>query len=220
VSNLFDLVGRLGVERRHAPRIRFPDYECHIHPIIEAGGTKLRIHDISVGGCCLIDPHEILGLEIGNEINLTLHWHDGSETIRARIVARVDDKRHIQFLNLRQERVELLKFLIEPATRGALVHRHAALKSGPALQAREIWSSFQGDSVTVEDHVHRLAQICLFGVEYTLFKSAWPVKEDRIPLTRQEVVSLILFLANVNHPSPLLNELSAHLQNLSLKGAK
>jgi hypothetical protein len=220
VSNLFDLVGRLGVERRHAPRIRFPDYECHIHPIAEAGGTKLRIHDISVGGCCLVDPLEILGLEIGNEINLTLHWLDGAETIRARIVARVEHKRHIQFLNLRQERVELLKFLIEPATRGAFVHKHAATKSGPALQAREIWSSFQGDSITIEDHVHRLAEISLFGVQYTLFRNAWPVKDNSIPLSRQEVTSIILFLANVNHPSPLLNELSAHLQNLSLKGAK
>lgn len=217
---MFDLVGRLGVERRHAPRIRFPDYECHIHPIVEHGGTKLKVYDISVGGCCLIDPHEVMGVTIGNEIKLTLHWLDGREDIRARLVARVDDKRHIQFLNLPQGRVEILKFLIEPATRGVLVHMHSALKSGPQLQAREIWSSFQGDSITIEDHVHRLAQISLFGVEYTLFKNAWPVKDGAAPLSRQEVTSIILFLANVNHPSPLLNEISAHLQNLSLKGAK
>ncbi len=182
----------------------------------------MRIHDISVGGCCLIDPHEAMGAQIGNEILLRMYWADGHDDVRARLAARVDHRRHLQFLDLKQERVEQLKFLIEPGTRGSQVRQHAAeaAASGPVLQAREIWSSYHGDNVIIEDHVHRLAQIGLYGVQYSLYRNAWPVRDGNVPLSRQEVVNLILFLCNINQQSALLKELGAHLQLLSLKGAK
>lgn len=189
--------------------------------MIEHGGTSLKIHDISVGGCCLVDPMEVMGATVGNEIFLNMHWLDGRETIGARIVSSVEQKRHIQFLNIAPARVEQLRLLIEPATRGTLVRNHTGDKdNGPELQAREIWSSLHGDNVIIEDNVHRLGQVGLFGVQYTIFRDAWPIREDGTPLTRREAVSVILFMCNINQPSPLLNEFVAHLQRLSLKGAK
>lgn len=221
MSDLFDLVGRLGVERRHAVRVRFPAQECHIHPMIEHGGTSLKIHDISIGGCCLFDPMDVMGANVGHEILLDMHWADQRETTRARVVASVEQKRHIQFLNLPQTRIEQLRFLIEPGNRGTSVRIHSGDKeNGPELKAQEIWSSFNGDHVTIEDHTDRLGQIGLFGAEYTVFRNAWPVRDGRTPLSRQEAIAIILFICNINQPSRLLNEFLGHLQRLSLVGAK
>jgi hypothetical protein len=189
--------------------------------MIEHGGTKLKIHDLSVGGCCLVDPLGVMGATVGHEILLNVHWPDGRETIRARLVAGVEQKRHIQFLNMPQNRIEELRALIEPATRGTFVRNHTGDKEhGPSLEAREIWSSLHGDHVIIEDSVHRLGQSGLFAQEYNLYRNAWPVRGDAVPLTKSEVVALILFLSNINQPSALLTQFSLHLQQLALKGAK
>ncbi|NJM10178.1 MAG: PilZ domain-containing protein [Bdellovibrionaceae bacterium] len=176
----------------------------------------LKVHDISVGGCCLLDSTEILGPSVGNDVHLVLRWPDGPVSVHGRIVSRVDHKRHIQFLNLPTARMEELKKAIAPAALGFNVRpTMKTVEHGPTIQAREMWSSLQGDTVIIEDHVHRLAHITLNGIQFTLYKHAWPVKDVSTPLTRIELAHLILFLCNIPQPSELLSALIAHVETMS-----
>lgn len=215
-SPVANLAGKLGVERRYAARIRYPHMDCPILPAMFFENCSLRVQDISVGGCCLIDPNEILGPTIGTDVHLILRWPDGSNSVHGRIVSRVDDKRHIQFLNLPKLRAEELKSAISMGTKAQSVKASLeTVDQGPLLQAREIWTSAHTDSVVIEDHVHRLAQITIGGAHYILYKHAWPVKDVSTPLSRFELARLIVFLCNIPQPSELLSALIAHVETMA-----
>ena len=212
-----DLAGRLGVERRYASRIRYPQVLSSVLlPSAFFQGLPLKIHDISIGGCCLLDPSEVLGPSVGNDVHLILRFPDGGVSVHGRIVSRVDDKRHVQFLNLPKARAEELSVAINLGTKAqSLRSAIETVDQGPSLQAREIWSSVHGDSVTIEDHVHRLAQISINGVHHTFYKHAWPVTATGAPLTPKELAGLIIFLCNIPQPTELLQALIAHVENMS-----
>jgi hypothetical protein len=210
------LAGQLGVERRYAVRILYPQNYCTLLPTVYFNGSSLKVHDISVGGCCLLDPGEVLGASVGNDVHLVLRWKDGGISVHGRIVSRVDHNRHIQFSNLPKARAEELKIAISFGTRAQTVRSSMeTVEQGPALQAREIWSSVHGDSVIIEDHIHRLAQITISGALYTLYKHAWPVKAVSTPLTRDELAGLIVFLCNIPQPTELLSALVAHVETMA-----
>lgn len=219
-SELYQLADRLGVERRQNVRVRYPRIECKILPTVQFEDKKLRVHDISAGGCCLLDAEGWLGPSIGTDVHLVLRWPDGAASVHGRIVSRVDHRRHIQFLNLPAARAEQIKAAISPGIR-ALSMRPVIppVEQGPSVDAREMWSSIQGDTVIIEDHMHRLAQITLWGTQYTLYKHAWPVKGAATPLGRNELTELILFLSNIPVPSELLTALIGHMESMSLEGA-
>lgn len=212
-----ELAGRLGVERRYAARILCPQVICPILPSAFFQGLPLKIHDISIGGCCLLDPNEVLGPSVGNDVHFVLRWPDGGVSVHGRIVSRVDDKRHVQFLNLPKARAEALRTAIAYGTKAQSLR--SALESvdqGPSLQAREIWSSVHGDSVIIEDHVHRLAQISITDGHFTFYKQAWPVNATGTPLTHMELAGLTVFLCNIPQPTELLQALIAHVENMSM----
>jgi len=218
---LVQLAGRLGVERRYAVRIRYPQMDCQILPAIFFQNQPLKVHDISTGGCCLLDAQGLLGASVGNDVHLILRWPDGAASVHGRIVSRVDHKRHIQFLNMPKVRVDQLRQAIHPGSRGLNVRpMMKGVENGPVMQAREMWSSLDGDSVIIEDHVHRLAQIILVGSQYTLYKHAWPVKDVSTPVTRNELAHLILFLCNIPQPSDLMSALVAHVETMAPQGAE
>ncbi len=216
-----ELAGRLGVERRYAARIRCPQVLCPILPSAFFQGVPLKIHDISIGGCCLLDPNQVLGPSVGTDVHLVLRWPDGGVSVHGRIVSRVDNKRHLQFLNLPKARAEALKTAIVFGTKAqSLRSALATVDQGPSLQAREIWSSVHGDSVIIEDHVHRLAQISIADAHYTFYKHAWPVNAAGAPLTRTELAGLVVFLCNIPQPTELLQALISHVENMSIVDGK
>lgn len=215
-SPVNQLAGQLGVERRFAVRIRYPQTDCELLPAVFFENQPLKVHDISYGGCCLLDPNEKLGPSVGNDVHLILRFPDGSVSVHGRIVSRVDHKRHIQFLNLPKVRAQELKTAVEAGTQAqSLRSSLETVDQGPSLQAREIWTSVHGDSVIIEDHIHRLSQIQISGVRYTLYKQAWPVKGVSDPLTPRELSRLVVFLCNIPQPSELLSALVAHVENMA-----
>lgn len=213
------LAKRLGVERRFNPRVLCPKIPTALLPSIIFEGNFIQTHNISVGGCCLLDPNGYLGPAVGHDVHLVLRWSDGSAvSVHSRIISRVDHRRHIQFLNLPQERLKLIEQAIQPGVLGeGLRVIYSGDCGGPTIQAREAWSSLKGDTLVIEDDVHRLAQVTLNGEIYVLFKESWPQK-GQTPLTEIEFASLILFLNNIPHPTDLLEAFIAHVEGMAMRG--
>lgn len=213
------LAKRLGVERRYSPRVLCPKIPTALLPMVKFEGHFIQAHNISVGGLCLLDPNGYLGPAIGHDVHLVLHWFDGSAvSVHSRIISRVDHRRHIQFLNLPQERMKLIEQAIQPGVLGeGLRVVYSGDPNGPVMQAREAWSSLKGDTLIIEDDIHRLAQVTMNGEIYTLFKESWPQKNQK-PLTDVEFAALILFLNNIPQPTDLLEAFIAHVEEMALRG--
>ncbi len=219
-SSVLTLASKLGVERRRMVRIRYPRNlnVCKL-PEVAFLGQPLKIVDISVGGCCLLDPNGFLGSAIGQDIQLEIHWVTGKETIQARIVSRVDHRRHIQFLNLNTNRQTQLKKFMFSGVRGLSMRQAFGSEvNGPDLAAAEIWNSPHGDSLVIEHDVHRLAQVHLFATDFVLFKGAWPQRVHQ-PCTKLELEQIILFLVNIPIPSARLKTIVEQLEGLFLEAA-
>jgi len=220
-SDLLSLASRLGVERRLNVRVRYPN---HVHvcklPEISFAGHKFQVLDISVGGCCLLDPTEVLGPTIGTNLELELNWTTGSELIDARIASRVDQRRHIQFLNLGEKRQDLLKKYMAYGIRGSALRCHGTSNdSSLQLMAAELWSSLQGDSIIVERDMHRLAQIKIGDDQFMIFKEAWPARANgQGTCSKIELEQIILFLANIPQISKPLSAMLTSLEDLLWSG--
>lgn len=213
VSNLQELAGQLGVERRRAIRVRYPSIGGLRLPRLANGGAGIDLFDISTGGCCALDPAEILGTKVGIKSEVQLTWNDGkTETVGVRIVSRVDQRVHIQFLNLAASREEQIKSLIVTGARGQWVkmHHKDERTAQVHVQAKELWSSPYGDSVVICEDVHKLAQVTVYGIEHTFYREAWPVKTKDTPLSVAEVDDLSLFLCNIPAPSDWLLAIATH----------
>lgn len=214
------LATQLGVERRFAVRVNYPS-QIRISklPQIYFDGKAMTVRNISIGGCLLLDPQEILGPSLGHEFELELHWSTAVERVTARIVSRVDCRRHIQFLNLSKNRqVQLLKSVVF-GIRGLSMTRHAlSSELGPTMQAAELWSSPLNDSVVLENDIHRVGQIHLNSEQYVLFREAWPNKVNSGKCTKPEFEQLVLFLANIPLPSAHLSGMIKYLESLFLEG--
>src|SRR5689334_11825069 len=89
-QSLLQIVTRLGVERRSNVRVRYPNVAFNKLPEIFYSNYKFKVKDVSVGGCCLLDPEQVLGPQVGHDVELEMHWPTGIEKVKARIVARVD----------------------------------------------------------------------------------------------------------------------------------
>jgi hypothetical protein len=215
-SSLLNLASRLGVERRQMVRVRYPILsKVSELPQIAFKNEIFNILDISVGGCCLFDPRELLGPDIGNDVELTLVWNGKIEAIKARIVSRVDDRRHIQFMNFNAGHVCKLKDAMTFGVRGQSLRPSVpATQTEILIEADEIWTSLHGDSVIFENHVLRLAQIHIAGHQYHIFQQAWPTFANGKPVKALELERLVLFMTNVAQPSPRLKNLNELLQQM------
>lgn len=216
--SLQDLAGRLGVERRANARVCYPQRTTASMPAISFKGNAMRVHDLSVGGCCLVDTYETLGPNVGNELVLSIQFAGATEEVRSRLVGSINDRRHIQFLNLSPVRQEELKAQMAFGLRALGIK--AGLKvveQGPSLAARELWSSMNGDAVIVEDGDHRVAQAEINGELFYFYRNAWPVDRNLHVVVRPTLHNLILFLANIGYSSPALKSLQAQLEELALE---
>jgi hypothetical protein len=214
------LAAKLGVERRLAVRVRYPErvQVCRL-PEIFFQKQSLKVVNISAGGCCVLDPKEHMGPAIGHEIELNLHWSTVVETVVVRIVSRVDHRRHIQFLNLsRSRQTQLLKSMAS-GVRGASVNRHAmSTELGPSMLASELWSSPHNDSVILENDMHRIGQVYLQGQQFIIYREAWPNKAPGGKCSKAEFEHLVLFLVNIPLPSPQLKGLIKFLESQLSEG--
>ena len=213
-SLIHTLASRLGVERRQNIRVKYPSRApvCRL-PRIAYGGQYLAVRDISVGGCCVVDPQGVLGSAIGNGLELSVDWSTVVEQVQCRVVASVTDHRHVQFLDLKDHRRVLLARSMASGVRAISVRRHAPARvPGPDIQAAEMWSSIHGDSVTIERHEHRLAQIHLQDQLFYIFRDARPLKPDNESSSRYEFEKLILFVSNILSPSPAILKLGRDLE--------
>lgn len=214
--SLLQLATKLGVERRLNVRMRYPDSaQLSRLPEVYYHDSKLRVIDISVGGCCILDPKLLLGAEVGHDIELNIHWPTGVEKVKARIVSRVDHRRHIQFMDLSRSRQNYLNKAMATGIRGQNLRRHGFQHKGRVIvEAAELWSSPLGDSIILESGVHRLAQLQVQNEQYFIFKDAWPQKVPGGKCAKAEFEQLILFLCNVATPSPMLKDMLVMLEKL------
>jgi hypothetical protein len=216
--SLQELASRLGVERRTNVRVFYPERTTATLPTISFAGNRMRVKDLSVGGCCLIDIHETLGSSVGNELLLSVKFPDGADEVRARIVGRIDDRRNVQFLDLKADRQKQIKDLMTYGIRGLGIK--AGLKTvekGPSLAASEIWNAPNGDALIVEDGVHRLAQAEINSELFYFYRSAWPVDRNLKAVPTQTLNQLILFIANIGYPSSAVASLLSQLEDLALE---
>jgi hypothetical protein len=220
--SLLALASKLGVERRLNVRVRYPNNVrvCRL-PEVAFEGHELKVQNISVGGCAVLDPIEYLGPSVGLDIKLTLHWSTVAEAVNARIVSRVDHRRHVQFLNLSSGRQgQLIKSMTFGVRALSMVKHAHPSELGPSIEAVELWSSAHHDSLIVETDVHRLAQLFVNGDQYVIYREAWPKRAKGAPCSRLEFEQLILFLANIPVPSPAVMGLLSLLEQQIVLGGE
>lgn len=209
------LATQLGVEKRFSPRVQYPLKTTAGLPTITYHRHPLRMIDISVGGCALLDPTELFGAQVGETFDLALNFGSSEDLVSARLVGRVDHRRNFQFLNLAPIRAERLKASIGPGVRGSELRPSLEVsRGGPALEAIEVWSSHGGDSVTIESHLQRVASVYISGKMISVLRAAWPQDERHHPLSRPDFDALVLFLANVPRRSRALAEVLSILEDL------
>lgn len=209
------LAKNLGIERRLSPRVRYPLTILELLPSIHSAEVSLTVQDLSMGGCCLIDPKEVLGPSIGNEIHLQVRWENQFVDVNARVVSRVDHRRHIQFLNLSEGWQKRIRSAIEPGVRGASLRKALDTTTlGPTLDAKEVWSAATEDCLILCNDVHRRASFNVCGNGYNLFYEAWPTNKDGQSINRGEFEGLLLFLVNVAQPTQLIKELIQDLTRM------
>ncbi len=211
-SELFELARILGVERRQNVRIRFPSGKLESLPKVIAGGSTLFVQDISLGGCCLHDPLELLGPHVGQVAELVMAWPDQTYRVQSKIVARIDHRRHIQFLDFPTDRIEILKKGMEPGVRAQLMRITSRTTLGPKIKAKELWTSIAGDSLQVFDEIHMQAIVTAHLLECNIMRQAWPVRADKSAISKEEFESLLIFLRNISSPTPALTELLTQLE--------
>lgn len=213
------LASQLGVERRQNVRVNYPERTTACLPAISVKDRRLRVHDISVGGCCLIDQDDCLGPNVGIELTLQMAFPNQIDEIRARLVGSVDKRRHIQFLNLAPARVDQLKAQMVFGIRALGVKAvFKSAEAGPALHAREIWNSMQGDALIIEDGVHLRAHAEIAGEIFYFLKGARPQDRHQAPVSDAKLLSLVLFLANIKQQSADIKQLLTDLEEIILEG--
>lgn len=211
---MMELASTVGLEKRQNFRIVYPARGALAElPRATFAGHNMKIGDMSIGGCCILDPEEILGPDVGQEITLSLHWEKDSQDVRCRIVSRVDSRRHIQFINANEKILSRIRKHIEPAYRGSTLRRVDTNTSRLTIEACEIWVSVLEDSVTLFDHPHMLGSVLYRTQDYLFYKRSFPVfGNDRKRVVAGEFYdTLVLFLANIPNPSPTLNQFLAEL---------
>ncbi len=219
ISLVQNYASKLGIERRQSVRVRYPEPYLTSLPSVFFGEHKIRVNDMSVGGCCLIDEREHLGPNAGVEIELRLIWPDGERAVRARIVAYVHTRRHIQFLDLPPELVQVIKSALAPGVLGLTMKPLLERDHGHlAMHASEVWTSLNGESLSFLDDVHVAAALHLDGRNYRFMRDAWPLTEENKAATPREAESMIVFLENIPQPSPAIRALKSQLLTLYSEG--
>ena len=212
---LYTLAVELGVEKRFSPRVAYPPTVTVGLPQFAFGDHVFRVFDLSTGGCSLLDPGQIFGAQIGLTYQLTLDWGDEREAVSARLVGRVDHRRNFQFLDLPRPRVERIKGLIALGVRGTTLHLVREDEArGLVLDAIEVWTSAGGDSVTIENHLQRVASVYLSGKVIRILREARPVDDQGRAVPAGEVDAVIMFLANAPQRSPAFNQVLALLEEI------
>jgi hypothetical protein len=219
-NSIFKMAARLSVDARREVRVTYPAFAsvCRL-PQALFNEQRLTLKNISGGGCCILDPDGFLGDGLPTEFELTLEWTTGQEDVRARMVSRVDQRRHIEFLDLSPQRKNSLKKSMVMGIRGLEMHSSvAAQEHGPRIQASEIWTSLQGDTLTFDKASTVLVQVQ--DVEYQIVEDQWPLLRAKgVKCSRLEVEQLILFVCNIPAPSDRLRRLQIDLERLLIKEA-
>jgi hypothetical protein len=220
VSTVHTLARELGVERRVNVRVRYPLVTTGPLPAIFVADAPIRVHDISIGGCCLLDVHERLGITAGETIPLELVWSDSDRLlVNSRLVGSVDLRRHMQFLDLPPSRLEALKKAMQAGVEGLGLRIMVNTEnSAIPIEALEIYSSLSGDSLVLESDIYRVGSVVRNGQTIVLYRNGRPHYENKKPLTHTDFLELILFIANLPSRSRALDELLLNLENQILKG--
>lgn len=220
ISLVQNYAHQLGIERRQSVRVRYPEPYLSRLPSVFFGEHKLQVHDMSVGGCCLMDPREYLGPNAGNEVELRLIWPEGEKNIRARIVAYVHVRRHVQFLDMAPDLIQVIKDALAPGVLGLTMKpliepdRHHL-----ALHASEVWTSLNGETLSFLDDIHIAAELHLDGKDYRFARDSWPVTPANQPATPKEFENILVFLENVPQPSAAVIALKNQLHTLYSEGS-
>jgi len=219
VYGVQNYAAQLGIERRRNTRILYPHQNLSCLPSIFYGSRSIKIHDISAGGVCLIDKEDHLGPHAGQDLELRLIWPDCERVVKCRMVSRVDVRRHIQFLDLEGDRAEAIKRAIVPGVAGQTM-KPLVGETDPSvqLQAREVWNSTQGDTLTFTHDVHVLAEMTVNTKAYRFFRDSWPVDSENKPATSSEVERILIFLVNCPRPSAAIRDLHSLVQSLYFEG--
>lgn len=219
ISDVKAYAAQLGIERRRNARILYPPHQnLNLLPGVFFGSRSMRVQDLSVGGVCLIDKDDYLGPNAGQELDLRLIWPECERVVRCRLISRVDHRRHIQFMDLSGERCEAIQAAIKPGMLGQSMRPSHPVGRGIHLEARELWTSGNGDSLTFVEDVHAVAEITLGEATYRLMKDAWPVNSENQPASPREVERILIFLFNFPRPSAAVTELKAQLQSFYFEG--
>lgn len=212
------------INRRKNTRVKYP----HIGPVgrlptIFFEEKALKIHDVSVGGVCVLDPLEELDLEAGQEFQLTFSWEDCSYDVVATMVRVNLDKKHVKLLNPNPDITVRLQLLLKPGYIGTKFHKVPQIPGSPVqLQALELWVGPTGESLSFihdPDNPEVLGEMRLFKTDIEFREDSPPVYRSKgrrhevgQRLDRELIKDIIICLANIKNPSQRVIDLIERIE--------
>lgn len=175
--------------------------------------------DLSVGGACVQDPNNRLGLEIGKLHNLELRVLDRQESLQCRLVGISRNiNRHLQFLNLSPQALTQIALLVRYGVSGQKLR--PVQSTSPhilRLQAAELWTGSHGDSLAFYEPGELHAVLSINGMSLQFFHHLPPRlqmgadPQKSRPAKIGELADVLTCLENIQQPSPRAIELKAVL---------
>lgn len=193
-SNLYEMARRLHLERRLHPRVRLPQLSpTFLGPNVKFESHNVPIGDISEGGVCLIDDHDLFRSQMGQSFILKFEC-DKKFDIKAKLVATNLNKKHIQFENPPSEFSDALRPWISLGLRGIWMKSMAELP----IQYKTFLTSVLNDSLISATDPRWDFELCVRNEEFCISNKNWPTyKTNGRAISALEFDQILLFLANI-----------------------
>lgn len=217
-----------GIDRRKHTRVRVPAVAIPLFPYLNYNQVRLPLIDVSIGGACINDLKQYLTGEVGHTVRMDLCWPKDTETLDVCVIAASrHTNRHLKFQNISPGSLARLSMLVRSGSAGQKMRLAPSLSSSVIqLQATELWTGVNGDSVTLFDTGEKTALVCCCATTVAFYNGLPPqtvLKRDGSntrPALPVEVADALICLVNIENPSPRVSRLIMSVSSHAHQWAK
>jgi len=219
-TSIQKLVNANSLNKRKNIRINFPHISAAgPFPRVFYLDTEIMVSNISVGGLLVIDDTKNFGTEVGDVVVLHFEWPDFKSKVRARLVGAHMDFRHLQFVDFDPQVFLRVSQMIKPGHLGGRFYR---VQDGTGqLQAAELWVGPAQESLIFGGENTHFAVLALHGEKIVFHAQPSPaILKKGEPLSPTALSDLLVLLANLPKPTPLVRSLVELVDTVSQKSVQ
>jgi len=222
-DNLAKAASVSSVDRRAHVRITYPqNLDLEALPNIQFQGKNVLPINVSLGGM-LVDLTKVNGLVVGTEHEFHFTWKENPEGVfqKARLLRISGRHFHFKFIDLATDLIVRCSLVFKPGERGKKTHKLAPFDMPKDRKdVREMWTNGYGDYVAVTSSKSQPLEIQYANRRYIVcVDKSWILKHlDNGTLkgvTKFVYEDILLFLSNLNSPSPSIHKAMEVLAQIS-----